>query len=346
LSVPIRSGETLWRQSAHRVAARAALLFLLLGAAGAAGAQSQAPVPGAAAAPPGALQSPPTTVDSLTVIGKRSKQSPYARALNFVQSHGAPAKVTGQLARWTDPICPVVMGLSPAMNAFVAARVEAVAADVGAPKAKRGKCKENIEILFTNDPQAMVSLVARKESALLGLHDASQGAALTTFKPPIQAWYLTGTENDDGLRSVDAVRGVTGSETTAVGTGGGNLSAMRMMAQTPEGCAGSQFTRCLSSLFVNVLVVADGNALDGRPTGPLADYIALLALSQSRTLEGCDGLPSILDLLSTSCGDRPEPDGLTDSDVGYLKGLYRTNLETVMSTQKNGIAGQMLKDAD
>ncbi len=121
---------------------------------------------------------------------------------------------------------------------------------------------------------------------------------------------------------------------------------METLAQTPENNdCDSRFTHCLSSLFVNVLIVADANALNGRPIGPIADYIALLALSQSRSLDGCDALPSILDLLSTKCGGRSKPDGLTDSDLAYLKALYWTNLETELVVEKGQIAEKMARDA-
>jgi hypothetical protein len=286
-----------------------------------------------------------TSVEGLTVVAPRKYEPPHVQALNFVRSHGAPTKVLDQLARWTDPICPVTLGLSPEMNAFVSARVAALAAQAGAPLSKRPACKPNVEILFTDKPQDLVDQVAHKQSAFLGYHAASRDQALATVSRPIQAWYLTGTQNDNGQRSLDVAQGLTGNVTKAAGPGG-DLSAMRGMAQTPEGCAGSHSTRCLSSLFVNVLIVADAKALDGRPIGPIADYIGLLALSQSRSLNGCDALPSILDLLSSGCGDRSKPDNLTEADVAYLKALYRTNLDTNLSVQKGQIADNMARSIE
>jgi hypothetical protein len=322
-------------RSIIRAAGRAVLLSLCVLAAtrGAFAQASTAP----------AAQSASTTVGGLTINGKKSIQSHYVRALKFVQSHGTPAAKTGQLARWSDAICPVTLGLSPAMNAFVSARVAALAAEVGAPVAKRAGCRPNVEILFTDQPQTLVKRVARKQSAFLGYHDASQTASLVTFSRPIQAWYLTGTQNNKGQRSVDVSEGKAASELGVTQTNGG-LQALEQMAQTPEGCADSHFTRCLSSLFVNVLIVADQNALSGRQIGPVADYVAMLALTQPRSFDGCDALPSILDLLSTKCGDRSEPDGVTDNDVAYLRALYRVNLESMVWVQTNAIAGRMVND--
>ena len=118
---------------------------------------------------------------------------------------------------------------------------------------------------------------------------------------------------------------------------------MLNMGQMPGGCAGSSFTHCISSLFANVLIVVDGRAVEGRQIGPIADYIAVLALSQASALDDCSALPSILDLQSSKCGDRPKPDSWTDDDAAYLKGLYRANLETVLWVEKDSIADQMVR---
>jgi hypothetical protein len=286
-----------------------------------------------------------TSVDALTVVAPKKYESPQLQALNFVRSHGAPTRMLGQLARWTDGVCPVTMGLSPDMNAFVSARVTAIATEIGGPKAKRSGCKPNVEILFTDDPQALVDKVARKQSAFLGYHEASEAGAMAVVNHPIQAWYLTGIQNDKGQRSIDVPTDNMASALEVSQINGG-LQAMEKLSRSAPGCPDSHFKECRSGLFVNVLIVADAKALDGRPIGPVADYIGLLALSQSRSLDGCDALPSILDLLSSGCGDRSKPDSLTDTDVAYLKALYRTNLDTNLSVQKDQIADNMARNGD
>jgi hypothetical protein len=279
------------------------------------------------------------------VVAPRLYETPHVKALNFVRSHGAPTKMLGQLARWTDPICPVTMGLSPDMNAFVSARVTAIAKDVGAPQSKSPHCKPNVEILFTDDPQTLVSRIAHKQSAFLGYHEASQAGAMAVVSHPIQAWYLTGIENDKGQRSVDVSTPSMASELAVTQTNGG-LQAMEQLSRSPPGCPGSHFTGCRSGLFVNVLIIADAKALDGKPIGPIAGYIGLLALSQSRSLDGCDALPSVLDLLSNGCGERSKPEGLTEADAAYLKALYKTNLDTNLTVEKNQIADNMAHGAE
>lgn len=156
--------------------------------------------------PPPASQ-PSTTVSGVTVQGQGKAPATFhdrfVESLNFVTSRGQPAHL-GQLARWVVPVCPVTVGLSPAMNALVSERVKALDFKVGAPQSRRPRlCKANIEILFTDKPQALIDLVARKRNDLLGFHYISQQQAVTRVTRPIQAWYLTETVGG-GNGSLDA----------------------------------------------------------------------------------------------------------------------------------------------
>src|SRR5580704_14963270 len=113
-----------WRPAVAGIAAVAALL---------------APGSGLAApSPPSPAD--PTAVQGVTVEPPLSPEARFARALNFIQSHGAPARI-GQLARWTDRVCPLTLGLTPSLNAFVSARVRLLAARVGAPLHRFGRCR-------------------------------------------------------------------------------------------------------------------------------------------------------------------------------------------------------------
>jgi hypothetical protein len=307
-----------------------------------------------AAAPPAWAQAPATTVPGVTVGTPKNRHIDAAQALDFVQSHSKPA-LSGQLARWTQPICPQATGVPADVSAYVSARVREVAAIVGAPVSKQNRCTTNVEIVFTNTPQAVVDLIARTQGALLGFHYVAQLNALKAVTHPIQAWYLTGTQNIAGQQSMDVASGMDASDTVARGIANGSpttsvitsdansdFNRMQVMGQEPAGCPGSRFTHCLHSLFLHVLIVVDGKALYGRKIGPLVDYIALLALTQPSSLDGCDAMPSILDLLSARCADRPRPDGVTDGDLAYLTGLYKTDLETELVLERTGIVDNMM----
>src|ERR1700679_1660397 len=76
---------------------------------------------------------PSTPLPGVTVVAPhRDAADPAALPMvrDFVKAHSAPSQI-GQLARWTQNICPATVGLPPAFNAFVTRRVREVAAEVG-----------------------------------------------------------------------------------------------------------------------------------------------------------------------------------------------------------------------
>jgi hypothetical protein len=276
-------------------------------------------------------------VQGVTVEPPLSREGKFARALNFIQSHGAAAR-TGQLARWRDRVCPVALGLTPALDTFVSGRVRLLAARVGAPVQKLGRCRPNVEIVFVDRPQALMDAVARERGALLGFHYAAATRRLATVTRPIEARYLTSTQGGGGATVLDVASGGLQGGAAGTITGPVDLSNAGSM---PGGCAGSRLTQCLRSVFTNVLIVVDAPAIEGRQIGPIADYIALLALSQPKSLDACGALSSILDLMADTCSGQSEPGAWTDSDIAYLTALYKVDLSTVMGLETANIATQM-----
>jgi hypothetical protein len=292
----------------------------------------------AIAAGPALAQSagPPTTVPGLTVEapphGKATFQDRFVQSLNFVTSHGAPAHL-GQLARWAVPICPIAVGLSPEMNALVAERVKRLSFAVGTPQARRpGRCKPNVEILFTDKPQELLDLVAKRRNDLLGFHYVSQLRAVSRIGQPIEARYLTQTVAGAGNNSLDAP-GATG-----------RASSLDVeFSHEPGGCAGSAFTECLSSQIVNVLVIADANALAGRNIRPVAEYIAMISLAQFKMAKGCDAAHTLLDMFNPGCAGHPAAETPAAVDIAYLKALYGGGGALKLWVQKTQAAERMAR---
>ncbi len=104
---------------------------------------------------------------------------------------------------------------------------------------------------------------------------------------------------------------------------------------------GSRFAPPNSSLILNAMIVVDTGKLDGQAIGPIADYAAMLALSQARMPDHCGKLPSILDLLTPDCPADARPQALTDGDLAFLKALYAANIERFGSSARNNVANGM-----
>jgi hypothetical protein len=96
-----------------------------------------------------------TSLPDVTVIAPRppTPEELAGEAVpRFVQSHATPSTVIHQITRWCTGICPLTRGLDAGMNAFVTARIRAVAQAVGAPHDESSNCVPNVLILFTLEP--------------------------------------------------------------------------------------------------------------------------------------------------------------------------------------------------
>ena len=285
------------------------------------------------------------TPETVVVTGQRDIDTVVSQ---FVEQHAKPNRKTGQYMRddvW--PVCPITLGLPKAFNDFVTARVLSVATSVGAKTGAPGTCKPNVEILFTDDPASVVrSLSERTHGAILGMHTVHERPGMMAVTHPIQSWYVTATRMDE-----NSISPVTSYGTDySVKPGDDKKPAIDdAYRNAPDRISlGSAIPSRRISAIANVLIVADIKEVGGREIGPVADYITMLALSEPASLDACNALPSILDLMATDCGTRPKPVALTENDMAYLKGLYAADLgQTTNSMQKqsieNGMKGEMGK---
>jgi len=231
----------------------------------------------------------------------------------FVDSHAKYSPKINQLTRWVTPVCPEVRNLPAAYGEFITRRIKAIAASVGAPT--KEPCDLNVEIIFSADPQTILDNVAKKDPRLLGYHFVHNAAAAAKVTRPIQAWYVTSTSSGVETYLDDPYH------------------------QGPTGQLGSHFTIGLYSQFNHILVVVNTDKIAGYPIGPVADYIAMLTLSQSEAPDNCNDLDSILDYLEPNCTQKPE--SLTVADKTYLEGLYHMDKWEIGSLQKSNISEHM-----
>jgi hypothetical protein len=250
---------------------------------------------------------------------------------NFITAHTTPSTVIHQLTRWRNGICPLTQGLSPAFNAFVSARIEAVATAVGAPYDVDLQCKYNVHILFTAEPQKVLDEVVKQDARLLGFHYSQQTKKLAIFSHPIQGWYITSTLNYRGVAAIDDPYPLPA------------LPGILNAGSVPAGDPGSRLTNGRRSLIVHALIVVDVNKVTGMSIGSISDYLAVLVLSQAQSPDTCSQLPSIMDLMAAHCGDKEKPVQVTAGDIAFLRGLYSTDLEQPLSLERSDIQNNMMR---
>jgi hypothetical protein len=265
---------------------------------------------------------------------------------SFVDTFASATPRLDQYARWTNPVCVTVQGLPADQGAKIKARVEEVAKGVGLRVAGAG-CAPNIEVKFSAQPQAFLDQVAATHEDMLGYWHRRDRDALKAITRPIQAWYRTATIGNGGT---------TGSQFTYIEGGSGAAPAVPQGTvgnqatgeiiddpdeRAPTGCGASRFSACLRSVFDHVLIMVDTNAVKTAPAGLVADYVAMLAMTEPQSLDGCNALKSVIDIYARGCAGREPPDGLTRADVAFLTALYKTDLEAKKLSQQTDIANRM-----
>jgi hypothetical protein len=261
--------------------------------------------------------------------------------LHHATTHYVETSTTRDLARWRggmQSICPITGGLTPGYNAFVMARLRALAAYVGAPVQSDPQCKANVQILFTNNPQEKMDSI-RKWATGAAFRNRYTGGEknLIAFRSDhaIQGWYMTTSGGAIVLNTDVALVGLSvlpvwpQISQKYIGIGG---TGTRLAGGSGSG----------SGIGVVILVI-DTAKVVGYTIGSIADYLAMLTLSVVQSPDHCDPLPSILDLMSASCGTREMPTAITAGDLAFLKALYYKNTGLGPSLSRAEINGNMLR---
>jgi len=301
-----------------------------------------APAPKPTPPVPNANASASTEIPDATVTAPRppTDEELAGDSLHQFIVHHATAgnlDVTGSLRRnvphWIGgrrSICPLTVGLSPGYNAFVTARLRALAAYVGAPLQPGPQCEYNVAILFTNNPQEKMDEVFKWATVYFRNRYSGGMRDLIKFRSDhaIQGWYLMGggLNSDLALANLDVLpiwpqitQNYVGSDTiTGSHLGGGGVRGIGV-----------------------VILIIDTTKVVGSTIGTIADYLAMLTLSLVQLPDHCDPLPSILDLMSSSCRAREMPTAMTAGDLAFLKALYYRN--TYSGPSIPGIQGNMMR---
>jgi hypothetical protein len=293
-----------------------------------------------------------TATENVTVLGSRRMYHDFSR--NFA----TPTKFTGKIARWERRICPQVVGQNPHYAAFISQHLKYVALAAGAPVDTDASCTPNIDIVFTTTPQDLLDTVGKQNQHYLGYFDSvAQKNALAVVTRPIQAWYATESTDLRGRRHLDTGRSIVGGTTVQSLNGmTGTFDGLTGQAGDTMGLSagntltdmapffhvtGNHINDGIHTGFNHVLIVIDSTKLAGQGIVPLADYIAMLALSQVATPDACQELPSIINRMASGC--EHTPDSLTMFDLAYLQALYHMANDRNLMAQRSEI-GDLMDD--
>lgn len=306
------------------MARRAWLAVLILSLASGAGAQTVA-------------MPAPTQLPGVVVTAPRLEQVP-----SLVERFGVPDG-KGRLARWEEPVCPVVAGLPAGMDRVIEQRIRETArsAKILVADSRCARSYANILVMITPQPKVLAErLVSRRRYVLQGLSrwpfDRQRGQALVASDDPVRWWYVSDSVPTEGGKAF--TQGATPSFSAAYSPNNlfgppaiGDVTASRLKPATEEA-------------FSRVIIIVDSNRIVGFDLAQISGYVAMVSLAQIQPHANLDGVTSIMNMFADRSDGRAVPDDLTFWDRAYLGGLYDTDAEINFNMQKSHIAEHIRHD--
>lgn len=258
--------------------------------------------------------------DPIVVQGERLPEAAAReQAAAFVRSTGVAASET-PAARWLDPVCPRVLGLTQEGARSAENVMRAIAIQAGAQVAPE-PCDSNIVVIFTANAAALVREIDRREPRRFAELDSTERQALLQGSAPIRWWHTSEVRDMSGGNGGQQ-RTSQAASVPATQAGSGAGSDLTANVPTMTRYSNSIISTYAQRGLLSATVVVDQNAVMGRRLGAIAAYAALVALAEIRSLES--GPPgSILGLF----GSQNPPSRLTAQDIGFLRTLYRMPLD-------------------
>ena len=252
-------------------------------------------------------------LDTVTIEAARARRELQRQVEHYVTSE-VVTYMHDSLARWNQPICPIVVGLPPAEGEYLFKRISDVATAAHARMATP-HCGPNLYIVATSYPDLLVKKWREQDPRMYGVCDGiGPVSEFLHSRQPIRIFYNTNFRGSDGrlpnpvLLNLGALLGCT-----PIFTGGGML--------------GSRLTFSAVRGLQAVVIIVDMSQVKSITIGQLADYVSVAALAQIQPDADPGPAPTILTLFRDQ---KHAPKSLTPWDQALLYALYNTDQSSML----------------
>lgn len=243
-----------------------------------------------------ALSQSKTDAPDIVVQGKTDE------ALDAFFKAAAPTRNGDQIARWDERLCPKVMNIDPPVASFINDTFRRIAVDHKIPISGSQNCEPNIEIIFTDDSDALTKAIFTRYSRQY--IDAEQN-------------FLS----KDDIREAKTPRAIRWLAIDGY--------PMASLNRNLPSRIRSQTHRIIGSS----LIIVDIKRLDGIQWGQIGAYIAMIALTDPKLGGNFSGQDSILSLFD---GDPARaPKDLTTQDQALIDALYTSDSYQSAAAQRS-----------
>jgi len=252
-------------------------------------------------------------MDTVVVTGGR--EAVRQQIVTFVAS---VTRVEGDvIGRWRDHICPMVVGLTDPQAQFVQRRLVDVQNTVRKFKEAVNKtCAPNLFVIITDEAEQVLTSWKSRDPGMFRWK-TRDGVSRSNGDGPVRAWHNAIMEPSDGAPP---------------SLNDGQPPGFKLKPSRIESSAAENIRA--------VVVLVDTRAAGSVTLSQIADYIAMVSLAQLDLTANLGGVNSILRLFAEPRPATP-PTALTDWDLAFLNGLYRTSYTPI--NQRRDIAARMAR---
>jgi hypothetical protein len=258
------------------------------------------------------------------VIVEGTRPEIEKRVYTFVTGVTHDGYLTKSLARWNQPICPLVAGIPAGQGEFILRGISQAALAAGARLGPR-KCKPNFHVVVTSDPDQLIVLWRKRAPRLFGGESRTAVRRVMDTPRPIRILY-------------NAQEKCAGGGWTATQAAGGGLEQLFDAGgcQVKDTRLEFNAVRPISS----VIVLVDFDDVKEMKLGALTDYISMVGLAQVDLDGNWGDAPTVLRLFSNSADAAAQR--MSAWDRSFLKALYSTSQRSRF--QRSEMARSMVRD--
>ena len=202
------------------------------------------------------------------------------------------------IARFEDPLCPGVAGLTQDAAEAMVGRIRANAEGLGLRLAQNGDCRANLVVAFVKDGQAYLSRLEANARYAFGDMSLADRRELLASPGPVRVFQRIVPHSRDG-RPIPSHENLTD------------------VPQTAMWMAHSKIYSATRNDIDYAMVLIDRDEIEGLGVGQLAHYATFRGLTEVLPQAYED---SILALFNANAA---RPTGLTAFDHAYLTALYQ-----------------------
>ncbi len=262
--------------------------------------------------------------NEIVVTGNKSTRDVIAEFIDTTLATPKGGKYVGQIARFSQAICPKVVGLSAQNKLQIEQRIRGVAKASDIKVADKG-CKPNIFVIIVSDGNEAVSILRKKRSRLFGDMPQYERDRIANSEGPTYSWkrIVTANAESGAVQNSDDAETVPGSEIV-----------VPIMYSTVT----SNVKRTIRKDMSHSFLLLEKDALVGLTTLQIGDYAAMRSLIDTKA-SAANPAPefSILSLFESVKSRLAKPKSVSEWDLVLLSSLYNSPADISAAQQSSAM---------